>query len=55
MPLDAFVAEVIELISAQPDAKEILVERVKFLRHAEARGDYDHIVATLNQHAAHRE
>jgi uncharacterized oxidoreductase len=24
------------------------VERVKFLRHGEARGDYDDVVATLN-------
>ncbi len=49
MPLDEFIAEVVGLIEADPDAKEIQVERVKFLRYAEARGDYDQTVATLNQ------
>jgi uncharacterized oxidoreductase len=48
MPLDEFVAEVMELLEAQRDAREIQVERVKFLRHGEARGDYDHVVAVLN-------
>ncbi|MGC3859910.1 SDR family oxidoreductase [Micromonospora chersina] len=48
MPLDEFVSEVVALIEAQPDAKEIQVERVKFLRYGEARGDYDQVVATLN-------
>ena len=48
MPLEEFVAEVIALLRAQPDAREIQVERVKFLRYAEARGDYDHVVGTLN-------
>jgi uncharacterized oxidoreductase len=48
MPLDEYVAEVIELIQRQPDAKEIQVERVKFLRYGEARGDYDQVVQMLN-------
>jgi short-subunit dehydrogenase involved in D-alanine esterification of teichoic acids len=48
MPLDDFVSEVIELIEQQPDAKEIQVERVKFLRYGEARGDYEETVAALN-------
>ncbi|MCP3782911.1 SDR family NAD(P)-dependent oxidoreductase [Micromonospora sp. A3M-1-15] len=48
MPLDEFVAEVVALIESQPDAREIQVERVKFLRYGEARGDYDQVVATLN-------
>lgn len=49
MPLDDFVAEVVALIETQPDAKEIQVENVKFLRYGEARGDYDRVVSTLNQ------
>ena len=49
MPLDDFVDEVIELVRTQPDANEIQVENVKFLRYGEARGDYDQVVATLNQ------
>jgi uncharacterized oxidoreductase len=48
MPLDDFVAEVMELIEAEPDAKEIQVRNVKFLRYGEARGDYGNVVATLN-------
>ena len=48
MPLDEFVDEVIHLLETDPDAKEIQVERVKFLRYGEARGDYDQVVATLN-------
>ena len=48
MPLADFVDEVTELIRTQPDAQEIQVENVKFLRFGEARGDYDHVVATLN-------
>jgi hypothetical protein len=35
-------------VRPEPDAKEILVERVKFLRYGEARGDYDHVVEALN-------
>lgn len=48
MPLDDFVSEVMELLETQPEAHEIQVENVKFLRYGEARGDYDHVVATLN-------
>jgi NADP-dependent 3-hydroxy acid dehydrogenase YdfG len=39
--------------AAQPDAKEIQVERVKFLRYGEARGDYDQVVAVLNSTDPH--
>jgi len=53
MPLDEFTAEVIALLEAQPDAKEIQVERVKFLRYGEARGDYDQVVAVLNHSDPH--
>jgi uncharacterized oxidoreductase len=53
MPLDEFVAEAVALLEAQPDATEIQVERVKFLRYGEARGDYDQVVATLNASDPH--
>jgi short-subunit dehydrogenase involved in D-alanine esterification of teichoic acids len=49
MPLDDFVTEVIGLIETQPEATEIQVENVKFLRYGEARGDYAQVVATLNR------
>ncbi|OCG75367.1 SDR family oxidoreductase [Microbacterium sediminis] len=48
MPLDEFADEVIALLEADPQAHEILVERVKFLRFAEVRGDYDAVVETVN-------
>src|SRR5271156_4736353 len=48
MPLDEFVDEVVQLLETDPDANEIQVERVKFLRYGEARGEYDKVVATLN-------
>jgi uncharacterized oxidoreductase len=38
MPLKDYLAETIELIKTQPDATEILVERVKPLRFAEQNG-----------------
>ncbi|MBO0680675.1 SDR family NAD(P)-dependent oxidoreductase [Mycolicibacterium sp. S2-37] len=44
MPLDQFVTEVVDILEHDPDAKEILVEQVKFLRY----GEYDEVVATLN-------
>lgn len=53
MPLDEFVTEVVELIEAQPDATEIQVENVKFLRYGEARGDYAQVVETLNRRDPH--
>jgi len=48
VPLDEFADYVIHLLEAEPDSNEIQVERVKFLRYGEARGDYDKVVATLN-------
>ncbi|HEY3958331.1 MAG TPA: SDR family NAD(P)-dependent oxidoreductase [Streptosporangiaceae bacterium] len=53
MPLDEFVAEVMELLESRPGAREIQVERVKFLRYGEARGDYDQVVNTLNASDPH--
>jgi uncharacterized oxidoreductase len=53
MPLDEFVDEVMQVLETQPDANEIQVERVKFLRYGEARGDYDKVVATLNSSDPH--
>jgi uncharacterized oxidoreductase len=53
MPLDEFVTEAAGLLESQPDAKEIQVERVKFLRYGEARSDYDQVVDTLNASDPH--
>lgn len=48
MPLQEYVTEVMGLLETRPDATEVQVERVKFLRYGEARGDYDRVVAVLN-------
>lgn len=53
MPLDDFIAEVVEIIETQPAVREIQVENVKFLRYGEARGDYDKVVAVLNENDPH--
>jgi short-subunit dehydrogenase involved in D-alanine esterification of teichoic acids len=48
LPLDAFADEVMALLEAQPDAREILVEAVKFLRYSEVEGRYTAAIAALN-------
>jgi len=45
-PLDDFIAETMALLAQ--GGPEILVERVKRLRHAEAQGSYDAVFAALN-------
>lgn len=51
-PLAEFADEVWALLSQSPTPPEILVERVKFLRFAEAQGRFDATVAQLNAFAA---
>jgi short-subunit dehydrogenase involved in D-alanine esterification of teichoic acids len=51
LPLDAFADEVMTLLETQPDATEILVDAVKFLRFAEVEGRYPAAVAALNPSA----
>jgi uncharacterized oxidoreductase len=50
-PLGEFVDEVMALFGQQPTPVEILVERVKFLRNAEAEGRFDATVTQLNDFA----
>ncbi|MCS5735994.1 SDR family oxidoreductase [Herbiconiux daphne] len=47
MPLEAFLDEVMLLIETQPDAAEILVENVGFLRNAVANGSYPRVLGML--------
>ncbi|MGB3375827.1 MAG: SDR family NAD(P)-dependent oxidoreductase [Microbacterium sp.] len=49
MPLAEYLDEVMDLLEAQPGASEILVERVKFLRFGEVRGDQDQVIEVLNK------
>ncbi|MEU4287113.1 SDR family NAD(P)-dependent oxidoreductase [Kribbella sp. NPDC026596] len=48
MPLDEYLSETMELLQKQPEADEILVDRVRFLRDAERENRYDAVVAALN-------
>jgi len=48
MPLDEFADETITLLQQHPDAEEILVDRVHFLRAAERENRYPEVVAALN-------
>lgn len=41
MPLKDYIAETMKILKEQPEAKEILVERVLPLRNAEKSGDFD--------------
>jgi len=54
MPLADFTSEVMHLLENTPDAPEILVERVKALRFAEANGTYEAIFSRMNGTAAPR-
>jgi uncharacterized oxidoreductase len=48
MPLEDYLAETLDLLERNPDAPEILVERVLPLREAERRGGYDEIFNQFN-------
>ncbi|MGA8287750.1 MAG: SDR family NAD(P)-dependent oxidoreductase [Acidobacteriaceae bacterium] len=48
MPLDKFIAEVMEILKAQPHPTEICVENVKRLRFAAESGHYDAVFKGLN-------
>jgi uncharacterized oxidoreductase len=48
MPLAEYLDEVMNILETQPDATEILVERVKFLRFAEANGKFAEVLAMLS-------
>jgi uncharacterized oxidoreductase len=48
MPLNQFIAEVMDILTKQPEAKEIYVENVKRLSQAAQTGHYDAIFKGLN-------
>lgn len=48
MPLDLYIAEVMEILKQQPTPPEILVENVKRLRFAAESGNFDAIFNGLN-------
>jgi uncharacterized oxidoreductase len=48
MPLNDFIAEVMQILKTQPDVTEVCVERVKGLRFAAETGKYDDIFNGIN-------
>lgn len=48
MPLDEYLDETMNILQQQPDADEILVDRVRFLRDAERENRYDQVLGVLN-------
>jgi uncharacterized oxidoreductase len=48
MPLDKFIAEVMDILKTQPTATEICVENVKRLRFAAEAGNYNAIFLGFN-------
>lgn len=51
LPLADFIAETMALFQRQPTPPEICVERVKFLRNAEAEGRFEQTLALVNAEA----
>ncbi|MFI1212747.1 SDR family oxidoreductase [Streptomyces sp. NPDC020802] len=48
MPLDDFLTETLDLLRENPGAKELVVERAKFIRDAQADGSYDNVLAMIS-------
>ncbi len=48
MPLDDFLSETLDLLREKPDAKELVVERARFIRDAVATGSYDDVLAMIS-------
>lgn len=51
MPLDAFADEMIALLHATPTPAEVCVERVRYFREAEAKGQFDEALQMLAQYS----
>ncbi|MGV8936132.1 MAG: SDR family oxidoreductase [Allorhizobium sp.] len=49
MPLSDYIAESMAILADNPEVEEVLVERVKMLRHAETSGNYEMVFGRLNQ------
>ena len=49
MPLDQFIAETMDILRREPDAKEICVENVQRLRYAAEGGNYSGVFEGLNR------
>lgn len=48
MPLEAFITEVMDILTNRPDEKEVVVERCKPLRFATENGSFDKVFQMVN-------
>lgn len=48
MPLDAFICEVMDILTNRPDEKEVVVERCKPLRFADRNGNWEQVFRMVN-------
>ncbi len=55
LSVKAYIAETMQILKTQPTPSEIIVERVKPLRFAEATGTFDKALQMLNQVGLTRE
>lgn len=54
MPLEDYIEETVNILQSTPDVTEVIVERVKPQRFAEASGSYDALFKTFNDALAGR-
>ena len=48
MPLAEFIAEVMDILTTQPDVKEVVVKRCEPLRYAAETGNFDKAFEMVN-------
>ena len=53
MPLDAYIAEVMDILTTRPEAEEVVVERCRPLRFAAESGKMADVFKTLNDRRPH--
>lgn len=49
MPLDEYIADTMKILTEQPDAGEVIIERVAMMRYAEAQGSFDEVFGYLTE------
>lgn len=49
-PLDEYLTDTIDILLAEPDVTEVVIDRVKFLRNAEPEGRLPETITALNSH-----
>jgi len=47
MPLEDYIRDTMRILTEQPDTREVIIDRVAPLRHAEAQGTFEQVFAML--------